>query len=138
MRVYFDANVMFAAAYNPRGTPRQVIDKVLQQGWLAITSDYAWAEAERNILRKARKKAIHLDDLHRLIHIWSDVDDMNEDIELKAKDIPIFRAALYHRCSLLITGDLKDFSPLMADSYRRLIQVLTPRQALTMMENKQL
>ena len=82
-RLFLDANVLFTAAHNPKG------------------------------------KAALLNYLDRFegildaIRLVSDRGDLPCPAELPEKDWPIYRAAHACRADVLLTGDLRDFGPLM-------------------------
>ena len=129
MRLFFDANVLFAAAYNQSGTPYGLISDLSHLGCEGFTSEYAWAETYKNLSNKAPSKLENLENLKSHIRIEEFSPMLSDPIELKEKDIPIFRAALFYSCSVLVTGDICDFGELRGSS-RRLIKIMTPKQCL--------
>ena len=130
MKIFLDANVIFAAAYNDRGTPAHFIRAASAKGLELISSDYAWGEVERNLRKKAGVYFQRLEILKQAIKLVPNPEDFSSDIPLKAKDIPIYRAALYYDCEYLVTGDHRDFLQLMSQNFRSLTRILSPADCL--------
>jgi hypothetical protein len=109
-RVFLDANILFSAAWRERA------------GLLALwklpetrllTSGYAAEEARRNLDTPVR--------LSRLARLLATVEIVAEapsqelpaGVRLPDKDQPILGAALSAGATHLLTGDLRDFGPLL-------------------------
>jgi len=110
MKLFVDANVLFTAAYSPKG---KAADLLKSASRLIITSDYAAEEARRNI---SAKRPIALNELEKIlgqIEIVPSVQGGACPIALPPKDQPIFLAALMAKATHLLTGDMKDFGPHM-------------------------
>lgn len=113
MRLFFDANTLFTAAHNPKGKAALVIELGGAGYWTLCTSAYAIEEARRNL------EAKFPDALPVLMESLAHFEIGNESRShacpagLPAKDCPIYLAALGCRASHLLTGDIKDFGPLM-------------------------
>lgn len=113
MRLFLDANVLFTAAHNPRGKAALVIDRGSQGHWELYSSAYALEEARRNL---ARKFPGSLDTLRALVQVVHLVEQAAAGVSppgLAQKDRPIFQAAAACDATHLLTGDLRDFGPLM-------------------------
>jgi hypothetical protein len=113
MRLFFDANTLFTAAHNPRGKAALVVELGGVGYWTLLTSAYAIEEARRNLEAKLP------DALPRFAELVARFDVMPEHFSeggpamLPAKDRPIYAAALRCGATHLLTGDLRDFGPLM-------------------------
>jgi len=112
MRVFLDANVLFTAAYSPNGKARFLIDNAGTIGAQLITSDYAWNESERNLIKKKNSALAELEKIKQQIQIVSTIQG-SCPIELKEKDVPIYMTSTGHSCTHLLTGDIKDFGKYM-------------------------
>lgn len=110
MRLFVDANVLFTAAYSPKGKAALLLDSAIR---LVITSDYAAEEARRNILAKRPTALDGLEKILKQIEIVPSVQSEACPIALPLKDQPIFLAALMAKATHLLTGDVKDFGPHM-------------------------
>jgi len=112
-RVFLDANVLFTAAHNPSGKAALVIELGKAGHWRLCTSIYAVEEARHNLGIKFP------DGVQRLIDLVKGIAVIQHDpaaicpVKLPEKDRPIFLAAIKCKATDLLTGDLKDFGPLM-------------------------
>jgi len=106
-RLFVDANVLFSAVYRE--------DAGVARLWrldtaVLLTSDYAVAEARRNLANEDQR-----DRLRRLIEnvevtSGGSVDPRNrQGIELPDKDWPIVGGAMAAGATHLITGDVRHF-----------------------------
>ncbi|MCS5692887.1 PIN domain-containing protein [Cyanobium sp. FGCU-6] len=112
MRLFLDANVIFTAAHNPNGKAAFLISLAADAGLQFITSDYALEEARRNLSRKAPDALHSLDAMVDAFRVVPDYPALPCPDALPEKDRPIFRAARAS-ADVLLTGDLRDFGPLM-------------------------
>lgn len=112
-RLFLDANVLFTAARNPQGKATLVIALGSNGMWQLTTSTSAREEAQRNIARKFPPAVKRLDNLLAGIRLVSDRFDGPCPAALPDKDRPMYRAALACRANVFLTGDLRDFGPLM-------------------------
>ena len=111
--LFLDANVLFTAAHNPQGKAALVIALGANGVWRLATSAYAKEEAQRNLARKFPGCLKQLEGILGCISIVSDRFDGQYPENLPDKDWPIYRAAHACRADVLLTGDLRDFGPLM-------------------------
>lgn len=128
LRVFFDADVLFAGAASPSShsasqVALQMAEITLVEG---ITSEGAAAEATRNLQDKIPEAAGEL----RLIlsrslrrHVRDPAPDLLRPHLQRAdpKDLPHLVAALRDGCTHLLTYNTKDYEPGHPD-----VQVLTP------------
>ena len=113
MKLFLDANVLFTAAHNPRGKAALVIDLGRQGHWQLWSSTYALEEARRSLAWKFPES---VDALRAVVGVVLIVEQAAAGVfppGLSQKDRPIFQAAAACEASHLLTGDLKDFGPLM-------------------------
>lgn len=113
MKIFLDANVLFTAARTPAGKAALIIDCGREGYWQIFTSAYAIEEARRNLERKSPNALPQLAELLRNIEIVIPSLCAPCPENLPLKDRPIFQAAHTGTASHLLTGDLKDFGPIM-------------------------
>ena len=135
MKIFLDANVLFAAAYNPGGTPSHMIAVAKSRGIQLITSHYAYRESQSNLERKSPNTLQAFDRLMQNFHFVTTPDLIKDQLALRKKDLPIYRSALFAGCSYLITGDKRDFSGLKKKNAINLIKILSPSEFLHEMNN---
>jgi predicted nucleic acid-binding protein len=113
MRLFLDANILFTATHNPGGKAALLIELGGQGHWDLFSSPYAMEEARRNLERKFPQSLDSLKTLQQGIHLVEHRTDLAYPEGLAQKDQPIFQAALACQATHLLTGDLKDFGPIM-------------------------
>jgi len=118
MRLFFDANTLFTAAHNPKGKAALVIELGGQGHWALCTSAYAIEEARRNLEAKFPAALPGLAALVAHFDTGSESRGHPCPDNLPAKDCPIYQAAHGCRATHLLTGDIKDFGPLMNQAER--------------------
>jgi uncharacterized protein len=125
-RVFLDANVLFSAAY--RDAPGLLALWRLRDVEL-MTSGYAAEEARRNL--DTPERAARLERLLGDLRVVAEPRPvpLPAGVRLPEKDRPILAAAIAAEATHLLTGDLRDFGPLMG---RRVAGVLvqTPGEFL--------
>ena len=113
MRLFFDANTLFTAAHNPQGKAALVIELGVQGYWSLCTSAYAIEEARRNLEAKFPTAL----PIFKKLLAWFETGPESRrhtcPATLPTKDCPIYLAAHGCRATHLLTGDIKDFGPLM-------------------------
>lgn len=77
------------------------------------TSEYAIEEARRNLTRKLPQSVERLETLLHPFEVVGHLPVLVAPPALPDKDQPIFQAATVCHATHLLTGDLKDFDPLM-------------------------
>lgn len=116
-RLFLDANILFTAARNPAGKSAFVIACGVEGFWQVVSSAYAVEEARRNLERKSPGALLQLADLLQHLELVIPSPAAPCPDILPPKDRPIFQAAHTGASSHLLTGDLKDFGPLMNRQY---------------------
>lgn len=120
MRLFLDANVIFAAAISPEGRA-QALFALAEAGYgTLLTSSFAAEEARRNVERKYPDALLRLEDLLSRCQlvpegpperiVWA------HDL-LPAKDAPILAAAVAAGAELLVTGDRAHFGTLYGRTF---------------------
>jgi len=109
MRIFLDANVLFAAS--KRGSSVEKLLNLLLKKGTALTSDYALREAKRNIDAKRPGWAEDFSVLTSAIEIASSTK-WELSVQLVEKDVPILCTAIREKCNYLLTGDKRDFGHL--------------------------
>lgn len=109
LRVFLDANVLFSASNNGSNIARLIYQLIEQDE--AITSDFAVAEARRNIQLKRPFWTNNFETLIPQIHVVPSIQ-FNLLVELSPKDQPILCTAIRSGCHYLVTGDRRDFGHL--------------------------
>lgn len=113
MRLFFDANTLFTAAHNPREKAALVIELGREGHWALYTSAYAIEEARRNLEAKYPAALPRFKDLTAHFETGRQSPAQTIPNALPAKDRPIYLAAHGCRATHLLTGDIRDFGPLM-------------------------
>ena len=114
MRLFLDANAIFAAAISPDGRC-SVLFQLTSVGYCTLlTSPHALEETRRNITAKYPEALTRLErDLIPEVIIVGEapLSRVNWAIELglPLKDAPILATAVENRADLLVTGDQKHF-----------------------------
>jgi hypothetical protein len=116
-RLFLDANVLFTAAHRPQGKAAFLFQVLAIRGddppWHLLSSVYAIEEARRNLVAKFPATAGELNGLVARVQIVPQPASPRLPLDLPAKDIPIWAAALAAQATHLLTGDLRDFGPYM-------------------------
>ena len=113
MRLFLDANILFTATHNPGGKAALLIELGGKGHWDLFSNPYALEEARRNLERKFSQSLDSLNTLQQGIHLVEHRTDLAYPEGLAQKDQPIFQAAFACQATHLLTGDLKDFGPIM-------------------------
>ena len=125
-RVFLDANVLFSAAY--REAPGLLV-LWRQREIELLTSGYAAEEARRNL--DTPERAARLERLLGGVRIVPEppAAPLPAGVRLPEKDQPILSAAIAAEATHLLTGDLRDFGPLMGKRVAGVL-VQTPAEFL--------
>jgi len=108
-RIFLDANVLFSAAYR---ADSGLLRLWKLRGVTLVTSDYTFEEARRNLPIEDQRAA--LESLGHRLEVVSGTFDgvpLPRSVRLPEDDKPILRAAIASRCTVLLTGNLRDFGP---------------------------
>ncbi len=112
-RLFLDANVLFTAAHNPAGKASLVFELAAKGHWAIVTSGLAMEEARHNLRLKYPACLPRLEMLLKSALIAPVVAGRSCPLDLPAKDVPIFLAAVHTRATHLLTGDLRHFGRFM-------------------------
>jgi uncharacterized protein len=113
MRIFLDANVLFAASWSD-GAVRRLLRELLAARHVLVADAYVLVEARRNLLHKSREGTQELDRLARRVEIIPFVPHAPTKITavLPEKDRPVLAAAIHASCDALVTGDRRHFGGL--------------------------
>jgi len=123
MRIFLDANILFAAALPKSRTG--VFFMEFRQHAALITSVYAVDEARRNL---AEKRPDALPNFERLLtHIKvTAMATTSVQVQLAEKDIPILGGAIASGATHLLTGDKRDFKALLGKTIQG-VKIVSPQ-----------
>ena len=133
MRLFLDANVLFAAAHSPAGRSRALFALAGRELCTLVTSPHAIEEARRNVNLKSPAEASSLDDLLESVERVAEADPRlvawAADQGLPPGDAPILAAAVAAEADALVTGDRSHFGRLFG---RRVggVEVLSLAEAI--------
>jgi predicted nucleic acid-binding protein len=135
LRVFLDANVLFAAAYSPDGLSALLVELGAAGRVTLLTSPLAVVEAERNLEAKRPEALPALRGIIAAVRVAgepapADVERLTPP-ELSSKDRPLLAAAIAAHATHFVTGDVADFGRWMDRPARLPLRVMTPRQFLT-------
>jgi predicted nucleic acid-binding protein len=109
MKLFLDANILFSASDTGSNLFRLL--QFLKTKTTLITSDYAHAEAHRNLHAKRSQWLEGFPQVMDDIEVVPSVD-APVAAEINKKDRPILATAIRQRCDILLTGDKRDFGHL--------------------------
>ena len=115
MRLFLDANVLFAAAVTPAGRAQRLFDLAGAGLCVLVSTPYVLDEVRRNVHNRYPDALGKLGDLASKLEVTpeADVDLVAWAQEhLPAKDAPVLAAAVASRVDLLVTGDKRHFGAL--------------------------
>ncbi len=114
MKVLIDTNILISAALSNKGKPYQAFIKAVSYPYRGLVCEQNIDELRRIFNRKFPKKLQALDNFLSLALLTLEVVPTpietytSEEMIRDANDRPIFRAALYAKVDIILTGD-KDF-----------------------------
>ena len=110
MKVFLDANILFSAAHT---TSRMglFVEQLIRVAE-CVTSTYAMDEAYCNLAKAFPGRVGSLEKLCEQI-MRCDERSPATGITLRPKDLPILEGAIAAGASHLLTGDFRDFGPLL-------------------------
>jgi predicted nucleic acid-binding protein len=133
VRLFLDANMLFAAAYPPEGRSAALFALAGSGACSLASSRHAIGEAFRNLALKAPET---LPAFERLLELVEVVPEAGPEIVawatrhgLPANDAPILAAAVAAKVPALVTGDRSHFGHLFGATVGR-ITVVPPGDAL--------
>ena len=129
MRIFLDANVLFSAS-NERSSIARLAALVVARH-VAVTSDLALEEAERNVRLKRPKWEPAFVALTARLEVVPTAD-FPLLVEVVEKDRPILCAAIRSGCEVLATGDRRHFGHLF-DTRAEGVLVVTPTRLAEML-----
>jgi len=132
VRLFLDANVLFAAAHNPGGRSAAIVQLARAGACNLVTSPHALEEARRNLRLKYPSAVEALEGLLGITSVEPEAPSGGVawalERGLPLKDAPILAAAAQARCDVLAT-DRTHFGALYGRRLRG-VEVLSPAEAL--------
>lgn len=110
MKIFLDANILFSASF-PKSPLAEFLGE-LQRHAMFLTNAYAKAEAERNIAAKQPKCLVAHEKFAASLGVIP-LRLFDPGVKLAEKDQPILCGAIAGGADYLLTGDKKDFGPLL-------------------------
>lgn len=135
MRLFLDANVLFAAAWQ-EGRARSLFTLAAKAGCSLITSPHALEEARRNLEAKRPEVLAYLEELLEGVTVVPEASPglvqraLGQGLPLK--DAPILAAAWERGAELLATGDRRHFGRLMGREVEG-VRVVSLKEALAVL-----
>jgi uncharacterized protein len=132
VRIFLDANVIFAATISPDGACAALLDVCQALVHDVVTSGFAFEEAGTNVRLKRPECQERLAECAGLL---GRVPEAPFDLVVAAtdivgdKDAPILAAGVHAGAALLVSGDRRHFGGVIGRSWSG-IEVVTPRGAL--------
>jgi len=113
MRIFLDANILFAAAFTD-GAIRRLIRELLARDHVLVVDGYVVEEARRNLSAKSRDGTRELERLIPKLEMASIAMAASGRIAaaLPEKDQPVLASAAQAGCDALVTGDRRHFGRL--------------------------
>jgi uncharacterized protein len=116
VRVFADANVLFAAAISPAGRSAALFLLAARKACTLITSTHAVTEARRNIESRYPKAQDRFEELFRTVRVVPEALSSRalhaHQHGLPDEDAPILAAATEASAAVLVTGDRTHFGHL--------------------------
>ncbi len=135
MRVFMDANVLFAAAISPQGRSAVLFLLAGQGLCTLLTSPHAITEARRNLEGRYPEALERFEGLLQIVTIVQEATPSRVGWArrqgLPEEDAPILAAAADSRAEILVTGDRAHFGPLFGRTVEK-VQVLRLADALSL------
>jgi uncharacterized protein len=131
-RLFLDANVLFSAAHKRQSAQGLLIDFAETKQIQAISSAYAFDEAQRNLARKSPNALSLWSSITSVIGLAPEPDREHliwAETQVAAKDAPILASAAIAKVDWLVTGDRRDFGHLFSTTQRGIL-IITPAEAI--------
>jgi uncharacterized protein len=133
MRLFLDANLIFAACWKPEGGVSKLFELAKLDVCSLFTSEYALTEARKNLQNKKPEALSQLELFLPQLEVLENPEgvwvEQADTTGLPLKDTPILAAALQHKLDGLVTGDLQHFSQLLGKTVLG-VEVFTPAAAI--------
>jgi predicted nucleic acid-binding protein len=131
IRVFVDANVLFAASYSAHGSSRDLVLAAIEGKIQMVTSGYVLEEAVRNMARKAPRAAEAFGQLVELISIEvvdkPSLEEVRQVAEYTAlKDAPVVAAALAAEVDYVTTWDRRHLIDEARVAEQSGLEIVTP------------
>ncbi len=136
MRIFLDANVLFAAAQSPTGRSALLISFAKQGQCECITSPHAITEAQRNLEAKYPHAMKSFHEVLTIVHTIQEATTNSVHWALQQglpeNDAPILAAAIQAKAEVLVTGDKTHFGHLFGKT-KRSVKILSLKKTLDLL-----
>lgn len=132
MRIFLDANILFAAALPKSRTAAFFAES--QKHVALMTSVYAAEEARRNLTEKRPDALSHFERLLQYIGVTG-VATASIEVTLAEKDIPVLGGAVASNATHLLTGDYRDFGVFLGKTVQG-VKIVSPQLLADALEKK--
>ena len=136
MRVFMDANVLFAASISPEGRSAALFALAQRGACTLLTSAHAAAEARRNLEGRYPEALVRFEEITQPLTIvreapsrrvsWASLQGLPDE------DAPILAAAAAAAADILVTGDRSHFGHLFGRTLEG-VRVLTLADTLALL-----
>ncbi len=136
MRIFLDANVLFAAAQRPTGRSAILI-RLANEGYCeCITSPHAVTEAHRNLEARYPSTLEIFQEICAIVQTTTEATPQSVQWALEQglpeNDAPILAAAVEAKADVLVTGDKAHFGHLFRKT-RQSVKILSLKETLTLL-----
>lgn len=139
MKLFLDANVLFAAARSKTGASFAIFELQTIYKFALITSQLALIETERNLVEKEDNAVLNnFYLLVKTVDIIRVRDDKGKEFFgkiIEQKDAPILYAALVSKSDYLITLDRKHFFTSKVRNLKLGFKIITPGEFIQILKN---
>ncbi len=141
-KVFFDASVLFAAAYSSTGAARELIRFSTEDKIKLVVSQFFLEEARRNLAEKAPAKVAIFATLIATVELEIVPQITKEEIlavaaYTKLKDAPVVAAAIKGQCVFLVTYDRKHLIEPAEVADKSGLKIVTPDIVLNVVREQQ-
>ncbi|MDH5563331.1 MAG: PIN domain-containing protein [Nitrospirota bacterium] len=133
MRIFLDANVLFAAAQSPTGRSALLISFAKEGQCTCMTSPHAITEAQRNLEARYPQAMERFHEVRTIVHTVPEATRNSIQWALQQglpdNDAPILAAAVQAKADVLVTGDKTHFGHLFGKT-KQSVQILSLKETL--------
>lgn len=132
LRLFFDANALFAATNSPQGSSRAILELSETRLCTVVSSAFALDETQRNVRAKRPADLETLKSIEALLQVVPEPDPVLvkwAGDHVRMKGAPILAAAVAANADVLVTGDRRHFDAFYGLTLKK-VRILTPRDAL--------
>jgi predicted nucleic acid-binding protein len=136
MRIFLDANVLFAAAQSPTGRSALLISFAKEERCECISSPHAITEAQRNLEARYPHALEKFHEVRSTVHTVQEATTNSVRWALQQglpeNDAPILAAAVQAKADVLVTGDKTHFGHLFRKT-KKSVKILSLKETLELL-----